>query len=380
MRPQRRGSTRRSASAMIAAMGIEGVEAIGEAVTGGMIGRAVEPGAGEAHHGEHGGTCLNCGTALTGPYCHACGQSAHVHRTLSAFWHDLAHGVLHFDGKIWRTLPLLAWKPGELTRRYVEGQRARFVSPMALFLFSVFVMFAVFSWVGGPVGTKGAHETGQILSDATGKQERLAERIQDLQQRRAEAVKANKAEKVASLDARIKETEAAIAAAKDIAAAKAAHPDQKQAVDLDDLGWFNAAYKKAKENPTLLLYKLQSNAYKFSWLLIPLSVPFVSLLFLHRRRYRQYKAYDHVVFVTYSLCFMTLLVVGLSLLHGLGVAGGWSAVALVFVPPIHMYRQLKGAYALSRFSALWRTVMMVVFAGTVSMIFMLILVLLGVTH
>ena len=67
-----------------------------------------------------------------------------------ASWHDLAHGVLHFEGKIWRTLPLLAWRPGELTRRYVEGERARFVSPIALFLFSVFLMFAVFSLVGGP--------------------------------------------------------------------------------------------------------------------------------------------------------------------------------------------------------------------------------------
>ena len=51
---------------------------------------------------------------------------------LTALWHDLAHGVLHLDGKIWRTLPLLAWRPGELTRRYIEGERARFVSPMAL--------------------------------------------------------------------------------------------------------------------------------------------------------------------------------------------------------------------------------------------------------
>jgi hypothetical protein len=40
--------------------------------------------------------------------------------------------------------------PGQLTRRYIEGERARFVSPVALFLFSVFLMFAVFSSIGGP--------------------------------------------------------------------------------------------------------------------------------------------------------------------------------------------------------------------------------------
>ena len=78
----------------------------------------------------------------------ACGQQAHVHRTLRAFGHDLLHGALHFEGKIWRTLPLLAWKPGELTRRYIDGERAKFISPVALFLFIVFLMFAVMGLTG----------------------------------------------------------------------------------------------------------------------------------------------------------------------------------------------------------------------------------------
>src|SRR5688572_14889840 len=126
-----------------------GIEGLGEAVTGGMVARAVEPEHGEA--GEQEKTCLNCGAELVGPYCHECGQKGHVHRTVSAWWHDFLHSVLHLDGKFWRTLPLLAWRPGELTRRYVEGERARFVSPLALFLFSVFLMFALFSAMGDPL-------------------------------------------------------------------------------------------------------------------------------------------------------------------------------------------------------------------------------------
>src|SRR3546814_10751918 len=63
--------------------------------------------------------------------------------------HDLAHGVLHFEGKIWRTLPMLLFRPGALTRRYVAGERARFVSPLALFLFLVFVMFAMIHVLAG---------------------------------------------------------------------------------------------------------------------------------------------------------------------------------------------------------------------------------------
>ena len=125
------------------------LEGIGEAATGAMLARTAEPRAGEAGAKADGHTrerdCLNCGARLAGDYCHACGQKAHVHRTLAAFWHDLLHSVIHFDGKLWRTLPLLAWQPGELTRRYIHGERARFVSPIALFLFTVFLMFAIFS-------------------------------------------------------------------------------------------------------------------------------------------------------------------------------------------------------------------------------------------
>ena len=73
--------------------------------------------------------------------------------------------------------------------------------------------------------------------------------------------------------------------------------------------------RRRPENPELLLYKLKTNAYKFSWMLIPLSVPFLWLLFPFSRRFR---LYDHTVFVTYSLCFMTLLVVTAVLI---GLAG-----------------------------------------------------------
>src|SRR5881275_2853768 len=146
-------------------------EAIGDAVTGGLLGRAVEPRSGKAGADgyTHEKNCLNCGTALVGSYCYACGQHAHVHRTLRAFAQDLLTGTLNFEGKIFKTLPLLAWRPGDLTRRYIDGQRARFVSPLALFLFSVFLLFAVFQVVSGPqlnnisVGNQIYHSTDEAI-------------------------------------------------------------------------------------------------------------------------------------------------------------------------------------------------------------------------
>jgi hypothetical protein len=148
-----------------------------------------------------------------------------------------------------------------------------------------------------------------------------------------------------------------------------------------ETGWakLDDGLKKANENPALLFYKVQSNAYKFSWALIPISVPFLWLLFLHRRRYRQhYRAYDHLVFVTYSIAFMSLALVAFLVLRSIGIKGGFMNTLLVLVPPVHMYRQLRGAYQLRRRSALWRTVALLFCATASVTLFFLLLLTLGV--
>jgi len=141
----------------------------------------------------------------------------------------------------------------------------------------------------------------------------------------------------------------------------------------DDLpGWLGGSLSEAAKNPELVAYKLKSNAYKFSWLIIPLSVPFVWLLFPFSRRWR---LYDHTVFVTYSLCFMSLLVVAGLVLGAFGITG--LAGLLWVLPPFHMYRQLKGAYGLGRWSAIWRTSLLTIFAMIVIALFSAVLVGVG---
>ena len=325
------------------------LEAIGDAVTGGVVGRAVEPRAGEAtagHTAER--NCLNCGCTLAGDYCHCCGQQAHVHRTLGAFWHDLLHGVLHFEGKIWRTLPLLVRKPGELTRRYIDGERAKFVSPIALFLFCVFLTFAVMGLTGALDKAPG----GATPEEVAGEMAEAQATIRGLEARRAAALKANRP--TTEIDEELRDARAELEAVRTVGGGIVKLDNGTEAESLP--GWARGWIGRAAKNPELLFYKLKTNAYKFSWALIPISVPFVWLLFPFSRRFR---LYDHTVFVTYSLCFMMLLLlvgttVGL-VLPGLG-AMAW------FLPPFHMYRQLRATYGVGRFGALWRTFALTLFA------------------
>src|SRR5579872_3581805 len=132
------------------------LEPAGAVATAALVAEEIAGDAGKAAADTHsGGLCANCNTRLAGAYCHQCGQMAHLHRSLLHILEELLHGILHFDTKSWRTLPLLLARPGLLTRRYIDGQRARYVSPLALFLFSVFLMFFVFSTLAGPGASQG---------------------------------------------------------------------------------------------------------------------------------------------------------------------------------------------------------------------------------
>lgn len=351
------------------------IEAAGDAMTGGLIGRAIEPEHGEDAPGRDGHThethCLNCGTALAGAYCHVCGQHAHVHRTLSALAHDLLHGVFHFEGKVWRTVPKLFWDPGDLTRRYIHGERAKFVSPLALFLFSVFLMFAVFEGIGGPIEFNGPSP----FELESGKAEATRD-ISKLEQKRAELLAAR--QPTAAIDEQLLEARAAKSVL-DTASKVTKDEVGSATIDLPDnfrVQIFNQDYteraRKALKNPKYLLYKMQSSAYKFSWALIPLSLPFMALIFAWKRRY---KLYDHAVFVTYSITFVMLLLVTMALSRSIGI----DLSMAVLLVPVHFFWQLRSAYALPVVGALWRTVVLMIVSIFVLIGFGAILLTLGLS-
>ena len=351
------------------------IEAIGELAQGSLVARAVEPAAGEGTDGHtHEGNCLNCGTPLVGSHCHACGQRGHQHKTLGAFFHDLLHGVLHFEGKIWRTLPMLVWQPGKLTREYIDGRRASYVSPIALFLFTIFVLFAVFSAMGG---AQALADSVDIDTDTATRQayDATNAELANVQRRLDGEEDADDRTELEAEIAQLKRQQEFIRGA--IGLAEVETTDDASGIEETGLaidgarvsrGGLKEAWRKAKENPQLLIYKLQTNAYKFSWLLIPISVPFVALTFLWRRKFG---LYDHTIFTTYSITFMIGLVFLATLVSGW--VSGRLGFAMLLYAPFHMYRQLRGTYSLSRFSAFWRLIVLSIFSWTAIAIFALVL-------
>jgi len=373
-------------------------EAVGTIADGGMWARAAEPNAGESTADGH-GKCLNCRTVLTGPHCHQCGQAAHVHRSISAFWHDILHGVLHFDGKFWNTLPLLAWQPGHLTRRYIHGERAKFISPMALFLFSIFMMFAIFSYVGSPNFTGDStvrNKEGTRVIGVSDWREEMRKEIAQIEPKIAAS--SSELDKLsaddpgrAALTEKITDLKREVNGLTYATEGKARYPEAlgpggENMADMFNFNsevdtgfkafdaWINKLASKAKKNPELLLYKIQSNGYKFAWLLIPLSIPFVWLATLGKRGHR---FYDHAVFTTYSIAFMSLLFIVVTLSVKFSIVPGIVIPAALFYAPFHMYRQLRHAYGTSRIGGMFRLALLLTCTTIVVTLFLTILVNLG---
>ena len=374
-------------------------EAAADVITGGVIARAIEPAAGEAKdHAQEHGQCRNCGATVTGSYCSNCGQVAHLHRSLVSLGHDILHGVFHFEGKVWHTIPELLFFPGRLTRRYIDGERARFVSPMALYLFIVFLMFAVIPFTGSELEIEGGDPLGvaeQFKENIGSQIEQLNEQIESKREQLSELEPTAAAERrkieddIVGLVAAREAQQAMISGdwrdmvkfaqeqeAKAKAQAKAEAPPIPGVADkVDDTeSRFKGAVEKATENPALLAYKLKTTGYKFSWALIPLSVPFMWLLFFWRR---DIHAYDHAIFVTYSISFMMLFAVAMTLLYDLGVSAWIWGTAIGIVPPLHLYKQLRGAYGVSRFGALVRLLLLSIMIILVLTVFGLILISIG---
>ena len=88
--------------------------------------------------------CRNCGANAAGNYCANCGQETSLALpSAPRFLREAAGRYIAFDGRFWRTMHRLVFRPGVLTVDYLAGRRRRYVRPGRLFVALSIGMFAV---------------------------------------------------------------------------------------------------------------------------------------------------------------------------------------------------------------------------------------------
>ncbi len=96
--------------------------------------------------------CRNCGFEFgrsKPSFCASCGQDTREHApTAWEFFHEFITHYVALEGKLWKTLLLLFFKPGELSKEFRAGRKVRYVAPLRLYITASFLFFLVVKVAG----------------------------------------------------------------------------------------------------------------------------------------------------------------------------------------------------------------------------------------
>lgn len=95
-------------------------------------------------------TCKNCGNQFSGKFCNQCGEKVYTDhdKKLSHLLEEAFHFITHFEGKFLRTLKLVFFKPGFVSKDICYGVRKKYFKPVSLFLLGV-VIYLLFPTLRG---------------------------------------------------------------------------------------------------------------------------------------------------------------------------------------------------------------------------------------
>jgi Protein of unknown function (DUF3667) len=286
--------------------------------------------------------CPNCATPLQGPWCHVCGQKGEAYsRSIRHLTTEAFEGLTHFDGRFWQTLPRLAFKPGQLTRDYLDGHRAAQIPPFRLFLVVLLLVF-----FAGGLNLGQSHHAVKLKSiDDPKVQDQLNWSAED---------KADFAEAMGNIKT---------------AAVDPKNPRIHTVFGPNDF-WSERA-KKAMANPEMLVLAMEQWGHRFAVLMLPLAALLLSVLFVFKRGVY---VFDHLIFSMHSLSFQGLLVT-ICFLGGLGIGWIWQ---LLWLAPVHLFVHMRGTYRTSVAGTLLRMTLLFFGSSVVVAVLLAALVVVGV--
>lgn len=98
-------------------------------------------------------TCPSCHGTIRSPYCPECGERPlrPGELTLRGLVAQALEAFTSIDGRVLRSFRALITQPGLLTVAFLQGRRVPYIGPVALFLATNVLFFAIESMTGGTV-------------------------------------------------------------------------------------------------------------------------------------------------------------------------------------------------------------------------------------
>lgn len=110
--------------------------------------------------------CRNCGVALSGVFCHDCGQK-HLEGRLNTTTMvvQLFEALTESNSTIWQTLRKLTRNPGKVALQYIEGGRAQYLNPIRFLLVTFTIYFGLMVITGAQVDIANRMDIGLSESE-----------------------------------------------------------------------------------------------------------------------------------------------------------------------------------------------------------------------
>jgi hypothetical protein len=335
------------------------------------------------HELESGAVCANCGAVLQGPFCHLCGQDSDRHkRSIRHLLFEAMEGMFELDGRLWRTVPALFFRPGRLARDYIEGRIVRHVPPFRMFLVALvlFIFAAEYATHQSTVAQqqkKAAHDA--LLATPKGRADEVVrirkDAATDLQGWLRDAAN-DRADDLKDPDANRPKVEAAYA--RHLQRAQARYAEALAGADRVAQGlpenpptpagaprskaWFRTGIRKAVDNPDYYWSVVFTWGHRAAVVLLP--VIGLSLALVYRKK-KQVFLYDHLL-VAMNLLSFSFLTNGLGLVLPLAVMPWWFGLVALWTP-VNLFQTLRGAYGSSIPGAILKTLLIWTITVTASL-------------
>lgn len=330
-----------------------------------------------------GNRCLNCEHPLdlSDKYCPECGQSNSTKRlSFDDFFYEFLSGFYAYDSQLRRTLRVMLFSPGKLTKEYVQGKRARHVNPFKFYLTVTILFFIVYGFIQS---FENENESPQNVSE-----------VRDLTPEEREKIR-NDLRKIPAPPSSILNADSLLTRPDSVISETYIDMYVSQG-ELDTINLFNALYKQIilyeqfykdtdisradialdslhhartsynrwtykkgmdisefKEEPGLLMNYFINKLPIIIFFFLPVFALFIWLLYARR----PYNYMEHLVFVFHvQTTFFVFLLIALPL--NLLLDTGFFTTAAMFVFLFYLYKAMRKFYGQGRFKTLVKFILL----------------------
>lgn len=278
--------------------------------------------------------CPNCGDERSGRFCAACGQSDRSYiRGLGSVTWELCRESFEVDGRLIRTLKLLLFKPGRLTTEFSVNRRARYMSPVRLYLFASFLFVLVLS-LAMPDSFS---ESDLVMSGDDGGEEEVE--VSSRRSLSANDIAAFKATlgpgRGRKLDDILARPHGNVGRAVLVALAGGASPDGPNPL----MRMFRASTVDLLHDPEVFVQRVIGNLPIAMFFLLPFLALALALCYFRKKRF----FVEHLVFGMHNQTF-TFLCLAAALLTPEGPVARWFRLFFIAAPQVYYLVALRRYY------------------------------------